>query len=226
MSALLGRYFSSLQRGQPWRWRGQVIESVGGTIESTGPPASVGECCEILDQRGLPHLAEVIGFRGSNVISMPVETTEGIRFGDSVTALGVHAEIEVGASLTGRVLNGLGKPIDGGGTPAETRALLLDGVVRAPLERESIRTPLGTGIRALDGLLTVGRGQRIGIFGGSGVGKSTLIGMMTRNTEADVTVVGLVGERGREVREFLEGALGEQGRKRAVVVYPLQTSRP
>ena len=123
----------------------------------------------------------------------------------------------------------VGGPDHGAGTPAEQMRRPLGPameVVRAPLERESIRTPLGTGIRALDGLLTVGRGQRIGIFGGSGVGKSTLIGMMTRNTEADVTVVGLVGERGREVREFLEGALGEQGRKRAVVVVSTSDQSP
>jgi flagellum-specific ATP synthase len=227
---LLGRYFARLQRGQPWRWRGQVLESVGQTIESSGPLASVGECCEIQDQFGRPHLAEVIGFRGSNVLSMPVETTEGIRFGDPVAALGVHPEIEVGSGLMGRVLNALGKPIDQsqgqGRQPAVTVTLPLDGVVRSPLDRVPIRTPLGTGIRVLDALLTVGRGQRVGIFGGSGVGKSTLIGMMTRNTEADVTVVGLVGERGREVVEFLEDSLGAEGRARSVVVVSTSDESP
>src|ERR1700691_813492 len=108
---LLGRFLAGLKRGQPWRWRGQVLESVGQTIESAGPLASVGECCEIRDQFGQPHLAEVIGFRGVNVLSMPVETTEGIRFGDSVAALGVHPEIEVGTALMGRVLDSAGKPI-------------------------------------------------------------------------------------------------------------------
>lgn len=214
----LARYFASLNRGQPWRWRGQVCESVGGTIESAGPLASVGECCEIEDQAHNLHLAEVIGFRGSNVLSMPVESTEGIRFGDSVAALGVHPEIEVGPGLMGRVLNALGKPIDDGRLPEAACSLSLDGTVRSPLDRVPIRTPLGTGIRVLDSLLTVGRGQRVGIFGGSGVGKSTLIGIMTRNTEADVTVVGLVGERGREVVEFLEDSLGPEGRRRSVVV--------
>jgi len=222
----LQRYFQRLERGQPWRWCGQVLESVGQTIESSGPLASVGECCEIQDQFGAPHLAEVIGFRGSNVLSMPVETTEGIRFGDPVAALGVHPEIEVGPGLIGRVLNALGRPIDAGRAPAAGEALLLDGSVRSPLDRVPIRTPLGTGIRVLDALLTVGRGQRVGIFGGSGVGKSTLIGMMTRNTEADVTVVGLVGERGREVGEFLEDSLGEEGRKRSVVVVSTSDQSP
>ncbi|MGD0630789.1 MAG: FliI/YscN family ATPase [Terracidiphilus sp.] len=223
---MLGRYFARLHRGQPWRWRGQVLESVSQTIESSGPLASVGECCEILDQFGKPHLAEVIGFRGSNVLSMPVETTEGIRFGDRVAALGVTPEIEVGPALMGRVLNAAGKPIDEGRPPAAGVILPLDGEVRSPLDRVPIRTPLGTGIRVLDGLLTVGRGQRVGIFGGSGVGKSTLIGMMTRNTEADVTVVGLVGERGREVVEFLDDSLGEEGRARSVVIVSTSDQSP
>ena len=226
MTPLLDRYFTRLERGQPWRWRGQVIESVGQTFESAGPLASVGECCEIRDQSGGVHLAEVIGFRGSNVLSTPVETTEGIRFGDQVTALGFGPEIQVGPALMGRVLNALGAPIDRGRTPSLAQSLPLDGMVRSPLDRVPIRVPLGTGIRVLDSLLTVGRGQRVGIFGGSGVGKSTLIGMMTRNTEADVTVVGLVGERGREVGEFLEDSLGEQGRARSVVVVSTSDQSP
>ncbi len=226
MTALLGRYVSRLERSQPWRWRGKVVESVGQTIESAGPLASVGECCEIRDRSGRLHRAEVIGFRGSNVLSMPVETMEGIRFGDEVAALGIGSEIEVGPALMGRVLNAMGEPIDEGSAPAAAAVLPLDGAVRSPLDRVPIRAPLGTGIRAIDGMLTVGRGQRVGIFGGSGVGKSTLIGMMTRNTEADVTVVGLVGERGREVGEFLEDSLCEEGRKRSVVVVSTSDQSP
>ncbi len=226
MKAMLERYFAHLERGQPWRWRGQVLESLGQTIESSGPLASVGECCQIEDQFGGMHLAEVIGFRGSNVLSMPVESTEGIRYGNTVSALGVHPEIAVGPALMGRVLDALGAPIDGGRPPLLSLTLPLEGVVRPPLDRVSIRTPLGTGIRVLDALLTVGRGQRVGIFGGSGVGKSTLIGMMTRNTEADVTVVGLVGERGREVGEFLEDSLGVDGRARSVVVVSTSDQSP
>ena len=226
MSALLSRYFARLDRCRPWRWQGQVLESVGQTIESAGPLSSVGECCEITDRHGRRHLAEVIGFRGAHVLSMPVETTDGIRFGDRVSAMGVRPLIEVGEALMGRVLNALGEPIDGRGTPAPAASFVLEGKVRPPLDRAPIRTPLGTGIRIVDALLTTGRGQRVGIFGGSGVGKSTLIGMMTRNTEADVTVVGLVGERGREVGEFLEDALGEEGRKRSVVVVSTSDQSP
>jgi flagellum-specific ATP synthase len=228
----LARYFARLERSQPWRWRGRVVESVGQTIESSGPLATVGECCEIVDQSGRPHLAEVIGFRGSNVLSMPVETTDGVRFGDPVCALGRGPEIEVSEALMGRVLNALGVPLDAdsaprnASAPSDSLSLPLEGAVRSPLERAPIRAPLGTGIRAIDGLLTVGRGQRVGIFGGSGVGKSTLIGMMTRNTEAGVTVVGLVGERGREVGEFLEDSLGREGRARSVVLVSTSDESP
>jgi flagellum-specific ATP synthase len=226
MTAHLGRYFGRLERRQTWRWQGRVLESLGQTIESAGPLASVGECCEIVDQAGRAHPAEVIGFRGSNVLSMPVETTEGIRFGDAVASLGVSPEIEVGPALMGRVLNALGEPIDEGRAPAVSLSMPLEAAMRSPLDRVPIRVPLGTGIRTIDALLTVGRGQRVGIFGGSGVGKSTLIGMMTRNTEADVTVVGLVGERGREVGEFLEDALGVEGRARSVVVVSTSDQSP
>jgi flagellum-specific ATP synthase len=230
MTGLLGRYFARLERGQPWRWRGRVLESIGQTIESAGPLSTVGECCEIVDQYGLRHLAEVIGFRGVHVLSMPVETTDGIRYGDAVAALGVSPEIEAGPALMGRVLNALGAPIDAqigeGPLAALPVSLPIEGVVRSPLDRVPIRVPLASGIRVIDALLTVGRGQRVGIFGGSGVGKSTLIGMMTRNTEADVTVVGLVGERGREVGEFLEDSLGERGRARSVVIVSTSDESP
>jgi flagellum-specific ATP synthase len=228
VTQLLDRYFTRLDRGQPWRWQGKVLESVGQTIESAGPLASVGECCEIRDREGRLHLAEVIGFRGSNLLSMPIETSEGVRFGDTVASFGTGPEIEVGPGLIGRVLNALGAAIDGLGLrpPAAGKLVPLDSAARQPLDRVPIRTALGTGIRAIDALLTVGRGQRVGIFGGSGVGKSTLIGMMTRNTEADMTIVGLVGERGREVGEFLEDALGAEGRARSVVVVSTSDQSP
>ncbi len=226
MTQLLECYFDRLRQRQPWRWRGKVIESVGQTVESVGPLASVGECCEILDRFGKTHPAEVIGFVGPNVLAMPLGSTEGVRFGDTVEALGLHPAIEVGPGLMGSVLNAMGEPIDGERSALKTLTMPIDGAVRSPLDRIAIRTPLGTGIRVLDGLLTVGRGQRVGIFGGSGVGKSTLIGMMTRNTEADVTVVGLVGERGREVGEFLEGSLGEEGRARSVVIVSTSDESP
>jgi flagellum-specific ATP synthase len=224
---LLGRYRMRLRDVQPWRWRGRVVESVGNTIESVGPLASVGDCCSIENRSGPMHLAEVIGFRGSHVISMPLMSTDGIRFGDTVTALGSHPSVGVGPGVIGRILDGMGIPIDSKGAITGTaRPMSLDGSLHSPLERVPIQSPLSTGIRTLDGLLTVGRGQRIGIFGGSGVGKSTLIGMMTRNTEADMTVVALVGERGREVREFVEDALGPEGLARSVVVVSTSDESP
>jgi flagellum-specific ATP synthase len=226
MTALLDRYMARLDHRPPWLWRGSVLESVGQTIESSGPLASVGECCEIVDQMGKTHPGEVIGFRGSNVLSMPVESSEGIRYGDTIVALGRHPEMAVGPEIAGRVLNALGEPLDGGKPICARAQMPLEAAVRAPLDRVPIRTPLGTGIRVLDALLTVGRGQRVGIFGGSGVGKSTLVGMMTRNTEADITVVGLVGERGREVGEFLENSLGEEGLARSVVLVSTSDQSP
>lgn len=226
MTPLLERYFARLERGQPWRWRGQVLESVAQTIESAGPPASVGECCSIEDQAGSAHPAEVIGFRGAHVLTMPLESTEGVRFGDPVWALGARPQIEVGSGLMGRVLDAQGMPIDGGRALRGTAPMPLEGVVRSALDRTPIHEPLGTGIRAIDAMLTVGRGQRVGIFGGSGVGKSTLIGMMTRNTAAEVTVVGLVGERGREVGEFLRDSLGPKGLARSVVVVSTSDESP
>lgn len=171
MTALLQQYVARVERLQPWRWQGRVLEAVGQTIESAGPLASVGECCEITDGAGRRHLAEVIGFRGSSVLSMPLESTEGIRFGDPVEGLGVHAEILVGPALMGRVVNALGLPIDSGPTLPAAKAMPLEGAVRPALDRVPIRVPLGTGIRAIDGLLTVGRGQRVGIFGGVGRGQ-------------------------------------------------------
>lgn len=223
---LLATYFSRLKQRSTWRWQGRVLEAVGQTIESSGPLCSVGECCEIFDGNGQPHAAEVIGFRGNNVLSMPLGSMEGIRFGDKVSALGTLPYLEAGEGLIGRVLNASGQPIDDGSRPVTRIAISLDGNVPNPLERVPIKQPLGTGIRAIDGMLTVGRGQRIGIFGGSGVGKSTLIGMMTRNSEADVIVVGLVGERGREVNEFLEDSLGPEGRNRSVVLVSTSDQSP
>jgi flagellum-specific ATP synthase len=225
-SGILSSYFARLRNCQPWQWHGQVIESVGHTIESAGPVASVGECCEIVDHLGTTHLAEVIGFRSAHVLSMPLDSTGGVRFGDTVAALGSRPAVDVGEGLVGQILDGMGVPMEGGPVRSKTEHMPLDGAVRAPLDREPIRAPLGTGIRALDALLTVGRGQRVGIFGGSGVGKSTLIGIMTRNTEADITVVGLVGERGREVREFVEDALGKEGLARSVVVVSTSDQSP
>jgi len=186
----------------------------------------VGECAEIVDEQWRRHHAEIIGFRGKNVLAMPLKATQGIRYGDALRAMGVMPSIAVGEEMRGRVLDALGAPLDGLQSPRATDTWPLDGAIPHPMERRPIKEPLGTGLRVLDGLLTVGRGQRIGIFGGSGVGKSTLIGMMTRNTAADLTVVGLVGERGREVREFVEDSLGEEGMKRSVVMVSTSDQSP
>jgi flagellum-specific ATP synthase len=203
-----------------------VTEANGLTIEAEGPLCSVGECCEIVDDEGQRHRAEVIGFRGRHVIAMPLEATQGIRYGDAVLAMGVTPAIAVGDGMTGRIVDALGLPLDGMSAPRVQEMRPLDGTGPQPMEREAIKEPLQTGLRVLDGMLTVGRGQRVGIFGGSGVGKSTLIGMMTRNTAADLTVVGLVGERGREVREFVEHSLGEEGRRRSVVLVSTSDQSP
>ena len=205
---------------------GRVVQATGQTVESEGPLCSVGESCEIVDARGMRLAGEVIGFRGSNVLSMPLGTTTGIQYGDCVQALGTPPAIAVGEQMQGRVLSALGAPLDGRPAPRVRALWPLDGAAPMPMERLPIREPLQTGLRVIDGMLTVGRGQRMGIFGGSGVGKSTLIGMMTRNTAADITVVGLVGERGREVREFVEDALGEEGRSRSVVLVSTSDQSP
>lgn len=203
-----------------------MVEAAGQTMESVGPPCSVGDCCEILDSTGVRHAAEVIGFRGNNVLSMPLEAPHGIRHGDRILGLSMRPHIEVGDGVVGRVLDASGRPLDGGRCPVGGQSVLLDRSGPLPMEREPIREVLGTGIRAIDGVLSVGRGQRVGVFGGSGVGKSTLIGMMTRNTEADIAVVGLVGERGREVREFLEDSLGAEGLRRSVVLVSTSDQSP
>lgn len=223
---LLDRYSRLLAQTPIWHWTGKVLESIGQTVESSGPLASVGECCEVRDHRGGVHSAEVIGFRGTHVLSMPLETSEGIRFGDEVAALGTRPQICVGDDLLGRVVNALGQPIDAGPPLGSLQPISVEGTLHSPLERQPIRDALGTGIRAVDGLLTVGRGQRMGIFGGSGVGKSTLIGMMTRNTEADLNVVALVGERGREVGEFLEQSLSSKGLARSIVIVATSDQSP
>lgn len=222
----LESYFSQLTARPAWRWSGRVIEANGQTVEAEGPLCSVGECCEILDSAGVRHRAEVIGFRGRHVLAMPLEATQGIRYGDAVLAMGVTPSVGVGEQMAGRILNALGAPLDGLPAPRVREMWPLEGAMPRPMEREPIKQPLQTGLRVLDGMLTVGRGQRVGIFGGSGVGKSTLIGMMTRNTAADITVVGLVGERGREVREFVEDSLGEAGLRRSVVLVSTSDQSP
>lgn len=199
---------------------GTVTGVVGLVIESRGPQASVGELCW-LSPSGLADegiWAEVVGFRSGSLLLMPLGGLAGLSPGWEVRATGRTATVQVGPELLGRVIDGLGRPIDGKGPLRATSNYPVQNQPPPALSRSRIAEPLATGVRAIDGLLTVGRGQRLGIFAGSGVGKSTLLGMMAKGTTADVNVIGLIGERGREVREFIEEDLGEEGLARSVVV--------
>jgi flagellum-specific ATP synthase len=199
--------------------RGRVVQLIGLVIESEGPLCAVGELCRIVgSQKNGESLAEVVGFRQGRVLLMPLGETHGIRPGAEVVAMGHPLEVPVGPDLLGRVLNGLGEPIDGLPPVKPVFRAPCMAAPPHPLQRRRIREVFGTGIKALDTLIPVGRGQRLGIFAGSGVGKSTLLGMMAAQAEADVNVIALIGERGREVREFLEKDLSEEGRAKSVIV--------
>ncbi|HVW87029.1 MAG TPA: FliI/YscN family ATPase [Bryobacteraceae bacterium] len=214
----LSRYAALLNRLEPVRSEGEVVELVGLIIESKGPAAAVGDFCEIRTRAGRRVRAQVIGFRDGRVLSMPLEDTGGLCLGDRILARGGDAEIEVSPRLLGRVLDGFGTPMDAGPPILATETRPLFAAPPNPLDRSPITERLETGIRVIDGLLPCGKGQRIGIFGGSGVGKSTLLGSMSRSSSAGVNVIALIGERNREVREFLEDDLGEEGMKRSVVI--------
>lgn len=197
----------------------------GNLIESEGPFGSIGDACEIRAATGAQLKGEIVGFRGRTILSMMTEEPAGIRMGDVVTTLGGRPSVPFGPHMLGRVLDANGQPLDGIGGYRSTHMVEVDGTAPKALERLPIREPLGCGIRALDAFTTCGRGQRLGIFGGSGVGKSTLLGMMCRGAAADVIVMALVGERGREVGEFLE-VIGDEGRKRAVIVVSTSNEPP
>ena len=197
---------------------GRLTRMVGLTLEASGCQAAVGDRCEIVTADGMYIDAEVVGFAGENLYLMPTGDIHGIKPGARVLPRPGTGTVGVGPGLLGRVVDGAGKPLDDGG-PIQTAARVrLTGTPINPLARNRITEPLDVGVRAINGLLTVGRGQRIGLFAGSGVGKSVLLGMMARYTQADVIVVGLIGERGREVKEFIETILGKAGLARAVVV--------
>jgi FliI/YscN family ATPase len=218
-------YLARLQQIEPAPISGRVSRVVGLVVESIGPRARVGEICE-LRGAGAPLPLEIVGFRDGRMLSVPLGDTAGIRPGDRIVACGGVQSIPVGDGLLGRVIDGLGRPLDGrGALNSSVRAPLRPPAIN-PLARDPITSPLATGVRAIDALLTCGRGQRIGLFGGSGVGKSTLLGMMARGTMADVVVLALVGERGREVRSFLEHDLGPQGLEKSVVVVSTSDSPP
>ena len=207
------------------RWEGRVLQVTGNLIESEGPAGGIGDECLVRHSNGQTLTGEIVGFRGRTVLSMATKEPVGVRLGDTVVALGTRPSVNVGPGLLGRVLDASGLPLDGKGPCRGDVAMPIQADAPRPLARVPIRTPLGCGVRSLDAFVPCGRGQRLGIFGGSGVGKSTLLGMMARGTEADVIVMSLVGERGREVGEFLE-VLGEEGLRRAVLIVSTSNESP
>ncbi|WP_425060857.1 putative ATP synthase YscN [Sporomusa carbonis] len=213
------KYLSAIHSVDTIKLNGKITQIIGLVIESQGPNVNLGELCYILprSQRD-PIPAEVVGFREKRVLLMPVGEMQGIGPGCEVVSAHRTLRVSVGRQLLGRVLDGLGNPIDGKGPLISNTQYPLTTSPPPPLTRRRISEKLAVGVRAIDGLLTMGRGQRIGIMAGSGVGKSTLLGMIARNTEADISIIALIGERGREVREFIERDLGEEGLKRSVVV--------
>ncbi|MCL6515637.1 FliI/YscN family ATPase [Alicyclobacillus sp.] len=200
------------------RLYGRVTKVVGLTVESVGPPARIGELCRLSSAAGADCLAEVVGFRDERLVLMPMGELAAIAPGADVLATGESFTAPCGRALLGRVLDGLGHPLDGNGPVHAEERRPVDAAPPNPLARPRIERALQTGVRAIDSLLTVGEGQRMGIFAGSGVGKSTLLSMIARHTSADVNVIALIGERGREVNEFLERDLGEEGLAKSVVV--------
>lgn len=216
---LIEEKLARIKNQDPVRYCGTVRRVQGLLIESDGPAASLDDLCSIHPGNGgNPIPAEVVGFRDQRILLMAMGNMSGIRPGDQVFTKRHSLMINAGCELLGRVIGGTGQPIDGKGPVHCTEKIPVRRDPPKPMMRQRIKQPLGTGIRSVDAMLTCGRGQRMGIFSGSGVGKSVLLGMMARYTEADVSVIGLVGERGREVREFLEKDLGEEGLKRSVVV--------
>lgn len=216
---MIDKYLKIIDKTEPIKTNGKVTQVIGLIIESQGPGANLGDLCYVFPNTGSARIqAEVVGFKENKILLMPLGDLRGIGPGCEVVATGDSFRMGVGPKLLGRVLDGLGNPIDGNG-PLEIYAEYpVNGNPPNPLERKRITEPISMGVKALDGMLTCGKGQRIGIFAGSGVGKSTLLGMVARNTSADVNVIALIGERGREVRDFLEKDLGPEGLKRSVVI--------
>jgi len=215
----IAKYEEALRHLDPVRVNGKVTQIIGLTVESEGPDAGIGDVCAIHPLKGgEPILAEVVGFRDNRVVLMPLGDLHAVGPGCDVVTTGRPLTVQVGSELLGKVLDGLGRPLDGSRLPPRLPRYSTHNTPDNPLLRPRVAQPLGTGVRCIDGLLTVGRGQRMGIFAGSGVGKSTLLGMVARNTTADVNVIALVGERGREVLEFIERDLGPEGLARSVVV--------
>lgn len=214
------RYNQMLSQNQFYTRIGKVDKIVGALVEATGISGNVGDVCHIYsnDGKNKDLLAEVVGFKEERILLMPYQDTDGIGYGSRVRNTGTKLMLRVGDGLIGRTVNALGLPIDGGPPIEEGVLCAVNSEPANPMERPRISTPIEMGIKAIDGMLTIGKGQRMGIFAGSGVGKSTLMGMLARNVRADVNVIALVGERGREVQEFIERDLGEEGIRRSVLV--------
>lgn len=212
--------YEKLIEGTYYKMKGKVVNIVGLTIESLGPDAKLGDICRIYPDTGAdakPAMAEVVGFKDKKTLLMPYESMEGIGFGSMVENTGAPLTIQVSEELLGQTLDGLGRPVSEGAA-VSGHTYSVEAPPPDPLSRDIIDDVLPLGVKAVDGLLTIGKGQRVGIFAGSGVGKSTLLGMFARNTKADINVIALIGERGREVREFIERDLGPEGMKRSIVV--------
>ncbi len=226
------RQMAALERAvdnwNPWPRYGYVQRVVGLTLEGRGPAVRVGQLCRLLsdDDADDEVLAEVVGFNENSLLLMPLADVHGLKARTRLQVTSRTFEVPVGEALRGRVLDGLGRVIDGDGIGDLTESRTIYGEPPSPLHRRRVAEPLEVGIRAIDGLLTCGRGQRVGIFSGSGIGKSTLLGMIARGSEADVNVIGLVGERGREVRDFIEDDLGSEGREKSVVVVATSDQPP
>lgn len=212
------KYFSSLEKAKDYVRIGKIVNVSGITSEANGPELGLGSFCKIKNSHGKEIEAEVIGFRDNKIIVMPYGDLFGVSPGSLIIESDYSPTIQVGEQLLGRVLNGMGEPIDGKGPLSCNHEYPLYGEHINPLRRRIIRDVMDVGVCSINSLLTIGKGQRIGIMAGSGVGKSVLMGMIARHTEADVNVIALIGERGREVREFIENVLGEEGIKRSVVV--------
>ncbi len=213
------KFFDKLETIDPIRVMGRVEQLIGLVMEVTGPSASVGEICRVFSSNGKFSIqAEVVGFRNQRMLLMPLGELQGIGPGSKVVVTGKDFEVPVGMGLKGRILDGLGRPLDQKGKLEAEAWVPVHREPPDPMTRQRITVPLSTGVRAIDGMLTMGRGQRMGIFAGSGVGKSTLMGMIARDSAADINVIALVGERGREVRDFIERDLGPEGMARSVVI--------
>lgn len=236
---LLGKYRDIIRKTDTIRSLGSVLEIQGNVVLSKGPEVRLGELCHIEVNSTIERftrdgkareenyiLAEVVGFRESTVILAPLEKIVGVSAGSRVVSTGNMPSVSLTHEVLGRVIDGMGRPIDNRGMLVEGESRGLYGDPPDPLSRPLIRTPLPTGVKAIDALLTLGQGQRIGIFAGSGVGKSTLLGMIAKYSTADVNVIALIGERGREVNEFIQEQLGESGRKKSVVVASIASESP